>query len=102
MKKHLSLILSAIMVLSLFAAVAIAAVNVEVCPTCNQGEMRDSTGHSFSSYEVACPKNPLMRDTITRTYICYYSGCNNQACSECVLESKELISETSSCGHSIP
>ena len=101
MTKKISIFLAALMVLTLFTAVAIAAVN-EVCPTCNQGEMRDSTGHSFSSYEVACPKNPLMRDTITRTYICYYSGCNNQACSECVLESKELISETRSCGHSIP
>ena len=102
MTKKISIFLAALMVLTLFTAVAIAAVNVEVCPTCNQGEMRDSTGHSFSSYEVACPKNTLMRATITRTYICYYSGCNNQACSECVLESKELISETRSCGHSIP
>ena len=102
MAKKASIFLVTLMVLTLFTTVAIAAVNVEVCPTCNQGEMRDSTGHSFSSYEVACPKNPLMRDTIARTYICYYSGCNNQACSECVLESKELISETRSCGHSIP
>ena len=70
MTKKISIFLAALMVLTLFTAVAIAAVNVEVCPTCNQGEMRDSTGHSFSSYEVACPKNPLMRDTITRTYIC--------------------------------
>ena len=102
MTKKISIFLAALMVLTLFTAVAITAVNVEVCPTCNQGEMRDSTGHSFSSYEVACPKNPLMRDTITRTYICYFSGCNNQACSECVPESKELNSETRSGGHSIP
>ena len=102
MAKKVSIFLVALMVLTLFTAVAIAAVNVEVCPTCNQGEMRDSTGYSSFSYEVACPKNPLMRDTITRTYICYYSGCNNRACSECVLESRDLISETRSCGHSMP
>ena len=43
MTKKISIFLAALMVLTLFTAIAMAAVNVEVCPTCNQGEMRDST-----------------------------------------------------------
>ena len=101
MKKHLPLILSAIMVLSLFAAVAMAAVNVEVCPTCNQGEMRDSTGSPYTkdAGRVKCSKGGGNSDTKYEIRINHYTGCNNSACSERVLDWIEVVDSYVVCNH---
>ena len=101
MKKHLSLILSAIMVLSLFAAIAMAAVNVEVCPTCNQGEMRDSTGSPYTKYagRVKCSNGGGNSDTKYEIRINHYTGCNNSACSERVLDWIEVVDSYVVCNH---
>ena len=76
MKKYLSLILSAIMVLSLFAAIAMAAVNVEICPQCDQGEIRYwVTTFEITSYDP-CIHGMGGDDIIGEHYITEHTKCN--------------------------
>ena len=90
MAKKVSIFLVALMVLTLFAAGAIAAVNVEVCPTCNQGEMRDTiVSYREQIGVVECYINPWIGDetNLDPVYLVttdYYTGCNNHSCSECI------------------
>lgn len=78
MKKHLPLILSAIMVLSLFAAVAIAAVNVSSCPECG-GDVSVSYsspyGYTFVG-TVPCSNHDNKVDRKYRYYIDCYENCS--------------------------
>lgn len=100
MKKYLSLALSAIMVLSLFAAIAMAAVNVEVCPTCNQGEMRDSTVRRIVKVgTVECSTCSDQYDTVYVVRLYHYTGCNNLSCSACVFNGVEDLYTEVECGH---
>lgn len=100
MKKQLSLALSAIMVISLFAAIAIAAVNVEVCPTCNQGEMRDSTvRRRVKVGTVECSTCSDQYDTVYVVRLYHYTGCNNLSCSACVFNGVEDLCTEVECGH---
>ena len=90
MTKKISIILAALMVLTLFTAVAIAAVNVEVCPTCNQGEMRDTiVSYREQIGVIECYINPWVGnetnlDPVYLVTTDYYTGCNNRSCSECI------------------
>lgn len=83
MKKHLSLILSAIMVLSLFTAVAIAAVNVEICPQCDQGEIRTWATTFTRVFYPTCIHGKGGDDMLEKHYItehikCTYCGAGTE------------------------
>ncbi len=76
MKKHLSLILSAIMVLSLFTAVAIAAVNVEICPQCDQGEVRYWVTTDTVVSTPSCSHGLLGTDKVEIEYMYEHERCS--------------------------
>ncbi|MDO4375277.1 MAG: hypothetical protein Q4D09_08120 [Clostridia bacterium] len=100
MAKKISIFLAALMVLTLFTAIAMAAVNVEVCPTCNQGEMRDSTvRRRVKVGTVECSTCSDQYDTVYVVRLYHYTGCNNLSCSACVFNGVEDLYTEVECGH---
>lgn len=81
MAKKVSIFLVTLMVLTLFAAVAIAAVNGAICDECNNGEvrlLRTAGPYTGDSYNVRCSHGYANAyDTVTERYCIYYYGCNN-------------------------
>ena len=80
MAKKVSIFLVALMVLTLFTAVAIAAVNGAICDECNNGEvcLLRTVGPRYRHYTQACSHGHAgVRDSVTEEYYIYYYGCNN-------------------------
>ena len=94
MKKHLPLILSAIMVLSLFAAIAMA--RAEICPQCDQGTMHSWIGYDYQESKSPCTHGVNEYDYTIEKFRVYYTGCS--VCSNNYEERRELVSVTVSCG----
>ncbi len=95
MKKHLSLILSAIMVLSLFAAIAIAAVNAPTCPDCGIGEEIDNVTTEYVYRTTSCSHGYAgATHSIELEYDVHHYSCTN-----CSMTSEywELVSSTETC-----
>lgn len=97
MKKHLPLILSAIMVLSLslFTAVAIAAVNAPTCPDCGIGEEIDNVTTEYVYRTTSCSHGYAgATHSIELEYDVHHYSCTN-----CSMTSEywELVSSTETC-----
>ena len=98
MTKKISIFLAALMVLTLFTAIAMAAVNVEVCPVCDQGEIRSwSELYTTQPQDVVCPHGYDCIDSATETYRIYYTGCNNSLCSNKDETNRVFLYETVTC-----
>lgn len=96
MKKHLSMLLVTLLVIMAFATVA--AARVEVCPVCDQGEIRSwSELYTTQPQDVVCPHGYDCIDSATETYRIYYTGCNNSLCSNKDETNRVFLYETVTC-----
>lgn len=100
MAKKVSIFLVALMVLTLFTAVAMAAVNVELCSQCDTGEIRDSTvRRRVKVGTVECSTCSDQYDTVYVIRLYHYTGCNNRSCSACIFDGVEDLYTEVECGH---
>ncbi len=76
MAKKVSIFLVALMVLTLFTAVAIAAVNGAICPECDQGEVRYWVTTDTVVSNPSCSHGLLGTDQVEIEYMYEHERCS--------------------------